>query len=107
MLNSDSPLRQAIEALPIPVLWVKLGLPGTVRDQCCRRSPFRDDDRHASFSIYATGTRWKDHGTGQGGDSFDFYQAFKKMDAKSAWRPFLELAGVPPGSRKFRRETFH
>jgi hypothetical protein len=92
MLNPDSPLQQAIEALPIPTLWQRLGLPGIVRNNCCIRSPLRDDDRSPSFSIYDQGRRWKDHATGQGGDSFDFYQAFKQMDAKRAWRPFVELS---------------
>jgi hypothetical protein len=90
----ESPLQQAIQRLPIPVLWERLGPPGRVRAHCTIRSPLRDDDRTGSFSIFAGRTRWKDHGNGQGGDSFDLFQAVKKMDAKSAWRPFLELAGV-------------
>jgi hypothetical protein len=94
MFMSESPLREAVQRLPIPILWKHLGLPGRVRDHCTIRSPLRDDDRTGSFSIFANGTKWKDHGTGQGGDSFDLFQAIKKMDAKRAWRPFLELAGV-------------
>jgi hypothetical protein len=96
-------LKEAIRRLPIPILWVRLGLPGRVRDHCCVRSPLRDDDRSASFSIYAGGCRWKDHGTGQGGDSFDLYTALKKMDAKQAWRPFTELAGVNHQRRSIAR----
>lgn len=92
MLESDSPLRQAIEALPIPVLWQRLGLPGRVTERCCVRSPLRADDRSPSFSIFAKGTRWKDHGTGAGGDSFDFFKAIRKLDGRSAYRPFLELS---------------
>ena len=88
----DSPLKRAIESLPIPVLWQRLGLPGHVTANCCVRSPLRDD-RSPSFSIYAGGTRWKDHGTGQGGDSFDLYQAVKKLSsAKAAWRSFVDLS---------------
>lgn len=83
----NSPLKEAIRRLPIPVLWQRLGLPGRVTDHCCVRSPLRDDDRSPSFSIYAEGTRWKDHGTGQGGDGFDLYQAIKK------WTPRV------PGAR--------
>jgi hypothetical protein len=93
-------LKQAIARLPIPVLWRRLGLPGTVKDSCCVRSPLRDDDKSPSFSIYAGGTRWKDHGTGEGGDSFDFYQAYKKMGAKESWRPFLKLSGISTNIRK-------
>jgi hypothetical protein len=89
-----TPLKEAIERLPIPVLWERLGLPGHVRDHCCVRSPLRDDDRSPSFSIFAQGRRFKDHATSQGGDSFDFYQAVTQLDAKAAYRPFLELAGL-------------
>jgi hypothetical protein len=89
-----SDLHEAIQHLPIPVLWQRLGLPGNVRNHCTVRSPLRDDDRNGSFSIFANGTRWKDHGTGEKGDSFSLYQAVKKMDGKQAYRPFLELAGV-------------
>ncbi|SRR5260370_22226043 len=96
----DSSLKEAIRRLPIPVLWQRLGLPGQVKNSCCVRSPLRDDDRSPSFSIFAGGTRWRDHGTGEHGDSFDFYQAVKKTDAKQSWRPFLELAGVSRNTRK-------
>ena len=92
MTSIDSPLKDAIRRLPIPVLWQRLGLPGRVTEKCCIRSPLRDDDRSPSFSIFANGSRWHDYGTGQRGDSFDLFQAIKKMDAKTAWRPFLELS---------------
>jgi hypothetical protein len=87
----DSPLKRAIATLTIPVLWHRLGLPGQVTGNCRVRSPLRDD-RSPSFSIYAGGTRWKDHGTGQGGDSFNLYQAVKKLNAKAAWRSFVDLS---------------
>jgi hypothetical protein len=98
-------LHEAIRRLTIPTLWQKLGLPGRVREHCCVRSPLRNDDQTPSFSIYASGSRWKDHGTGQGGDSFELFKAIKKLDGKGAYRPFLELAGLNPSadnhSRKF------
>jgi hypothetical protein len=88
----DSPLKRAIEVLTIPILWERLGLRGHVTENCRVRSPLRDDDRHPSFSIYADGRRWKDHGTGEGGDSFDLYQAVKKLSAKAALRGFIDLS---------------
>ena len=91
---NNSSLHQAIERLPIPVLWERLGLPGRVSSHCVVRSPLRDDDRHPSFSIFADGRRFKDHANGETGDSFDFYQRITKTDAKTAWRPFKSLAGI-------------
>jgi len=92
---SNSSLQEAIRRLPIPVLWERLGLRGHVSGNCVVRSPLRDDDRHPSFSIFADGRRFKDHATGETGDSFDFYQRITKTDAKTAWRPFKVLASNP------------
>jgi hypothetical protein len=88
-------LHQAIAHLPIPVLWQLLGLPGVVRPACCVRSPLRNDDRVPSFSIYAHGQRFKDHGNGVGGDAFDFFELITKLDSKTAYERFLELAAIP------------
>jgi hypothetical protein len=98
------PLKEAIQRLTIPVLWEKLGLPGHVRERCCVRSPLRNDDRTPSFSIYAGGRRFKDHGTGEGGDAFDFYQAITQLDAKAAYGSFIELAGLPLPAKSHPRK---
>jgi hypothetical protein len=87
-------LKEAISRLPIPVLWQKLGLSGRVKNNCVLKSPLRNDDRHPSFSIYANGTRFKDHGTGEGGDSFDFYKAVTGLKGKEAYVQFLRVAGL-------------
>jgi hypothetical protein len=92
MCSHHLSLKEAIARLPIPVLWQRLGLPGRVTNNCVVRSPLRDDDRHPSFSIFADGRRFKDHGTGLTGDSFTLYQAAKGMNAKQAWRPFIDLS---------------
>jgi hypothetical protein len=97
--NHDSALKEAIRRLPIHVLWVRLGLPGTVRPNCCICSPLRDDDRRPSFSIFADGSRFKDHGDGVTGDSFDFYCRITKMNPRTAFRAFCALAGVRPNRR--------
>jgi hypothetical protein len=89
-------LREAIARLPIPVLWRALALPRIVRPKCCVRSPLRDDDRNPSFSIYDNGRHFKDHGTGVAGDSFDFFKLITKLDSKTAFKRFLELAGIAP-----------
>ncbi len=86
-------LKDAIAALTIPELWKRLGIPGNpkIGDN---KSPLRDDDRNASFSIYAGGHRAKDHGTGWDGDSYNFYQDYLKQSSKEAYLPFIHLAGL-------------
>ena len=51
--------------------WEDLGLPGEPSESC--RSPFRDD-LNPSFSVFDAGRKWKDYGTDEGGDVFDFVQ---------------------------------
>lgn len=86
-------LKDAIAALTIPALWKRLGIPREpkIGDN---KSPLRDDDKNASFSIYAGGTRAKDHGTGWEGNSFAFYQSYTKTSSKDAFVPFVEIAGL-------------
>jgi hypothetical protein len=91
---STDALRQALEALPIPVLWHRLGLPGSVRANCTVRSPLRPDDRTPSFSIYSNGRRYVDHSTKEGGDAFDFFCAVCKLSKRAAYPRFLAMAGL-------------
>jgi hypothetical protein len=81
MLSADpnSPLKLALERLTIPELWHCLKLAGTPKRSC--RSPFRDDDRSPSFSIYDSGRRWKGHGTGETGNAADFAAKACKLSA--------------------------
>ena len=51
--------------------WEDLGLPGEPSESC--RSPFRDD-LNPSFSVFDAGRKWKDYGTDESGDVFDFVQ---------------------------------
>ena len=57
------------DRLLIPEVWQRLRLEGQPAAKC--RSPFRED-KNPSFSITKDGRRWKDYGTGQGGDVIDF-----------------------------------
>ena len=86
----DSPLQAAKDRLTIPELWAMLGLPGKPGRSC--RSPFRED-RNPSFSIYDGGHRWKDHGTGLGGDA-DFRAAACNLSKAEGARKLIELAGT-------------
>ncbi|HAL71677.1 MAG TPA: hypothetical protein DCP71_07890 [Verrucomicrobiales bacterium] len=62
--------------------WRLLNLPGEPR-KCCK-SPFRPDERHASFSVYAEGTRAKDHATGETFDVIDFIKHALDCDTAGA-----------------------
>ena len=61
--------------------WEDLGLPGEPSESC--RSPFRDD-LNPSFSVFDAGRKWKDYGTDEHGDVFDFVQKAKGFDTFSA-----------------------
>lgn len=90
-MNGD--LQDAIRDLSVPALLHKLGINDPkITNRCVICSPLRDNDRNPSFSIYGDGTRWRDHATGQGGDSFDLYCAYMGVDKKEGWRAFIYLA---------------
>ncbi|MGC6459423.1 MAG: CHC2 zinc finger domain-containing protein [Akkermansiaceae bacterium] len=61
--------------------WEDLGLPGEPSESC--RSPFRDD-LNPSFSVFDAGRKWKDYGTDEHGDVFDFVQKATGFDTFSA-----------------------
>ncbi len=79
------------ERLLIPEVWLKLNLEGEPAAAC--RSPFRED-KNPSFSISKDGRKWKDFGTGQGGDVIDFIAMARQISTAQALKVFLELAGV-------------
>ena len=87
----DSPLASALERFTIPELWQLLGLSGTPQASCC--SPFRED-KNPSFTIYADGQRWCDHGTGEGGDAVDFVAQACDLSKSNAARKLIDLAGT-------------
>jgi len=91
--SSPDLLKRAIERVSIPRLWLHFNLPGRIADLCNVRCPWRED-RHASFSVYARGTRWRDHATGEGGDSYAFYCRITGLSRRDAFRSFVTLAGL-------------
>jgi hypothetical protein len=107
--------------LPIAKAWRALNLTGEPARSGA--SPFRPD-KNPSFSVYheATGDRWKDHATGDGGDVLDLIekargcttaealtwarsilgidqQADRRPDGKRRWSPDLRL-GTPEQLQK-------
>jgi hypothetical protein len=99
----DNLLKRAIEVVTVEWLWAHFNYPERPRNPVC--SPFRDDDHEASFSIYDEGRRWKDHGTGDGGDSYNFYQRATGLDKRQAFVPFVELAGLGHELRKNQKKS--
>jgi hypothetical protein len=99
--DDDSLLQRAIAKFSIDELWNHFGYPPRHGNPVC--SPFRED-RSPSFSVYDEGRRFKDHGNGDRGDSFDFFCRAKGQDAKTAFVGFVELAGLG-GELKEKRQT--
>lgn len=78
--------------LRIDEAWRLLHLPGEPA-KCCK-SPFRPDERHASFSVYAESTRAKDHATGETFDVVDFIAKALDTDTAGAVRWMREHLGA-------------
>jgi len=100
---SDDLLARAIAAVSIDNLWTHFDYPERGGRNPVR-SPFRDD-KTPSFSIYNQGRRFRDHGNGSHGDSFDFYQLARGQTAKEAFPGFVELAGL--GAERAKDKSKH
>ncbi len=68
--------------------------PGWRAGKSCR-SPFREE-KNNSFSVYANGQKWRDFGTGDGGDPIDFLAKARGLSNADAIREFKLLAGLAP-----------
>lgn len=69
------------QQLDIRDLWRALGCAGEPGKSC--RAPHRPDS-NPSFSVHSEGTRWKDFGSGEGGDALDFIALIRGTDTKGA-----------------------
>jgi len=84
-------ITEAKARLTIPILWT-LTFPGDApAKDGVYRSPFREE-RNPSFSIFANGTRFKDHATGESGDAITFYAMARGIGNREAVKEFLTLA---------------
>lgn len=79
------------EIYRIPDAWRDLGLEGEPLASC--KSPFRDDST-PSFSIYDDGRKFKDHGTGESGDVFEFVKLALDAGFKDAAQWIEARAGT-------------
>jgi hypothetical protein len=70
-------------------LWEYFEFDGEAKANCC--SPLREDIK-PSFSVNPEGTLWFDFGTGEGGDTVDFFQRATGLSKKDACRKFIQLA---------------
>ena len=94
-MNLKEKLQLAELRLPLPALAQSLGLVICERPGACR-SPFREE-RRPSFSwrvAQDSRARWKDFGTGEGGDCPGFLARASGLPNREAVRRYLELAGV-------------
>jgi hypothetical protein len=87
--NGKLTLVEAKEQLTIGQLWVLLNVPGLCKSSC--RCPWRDD-RKPSFSVFSSGRKWHDFGTGESGDAIDFLARITNLPQAAACQKFLELA---------------
>jgi hypothetical protein len=87
-------IEEARRRLPLPDLMVKLGLGDHAKSKA--KSPFRPE-KTASFGIYNSDGRWrwKDHGTGEGGDEIDFLAKLENKSNQDAMLDYAQLAGIP------------
>jgi hypothetical protein len=101
-MNAQPTIAELKARLRIDEAWRLLHLPGEPA-KCCK-SPFRPDERHASFSVYGDGTRAKDHATGETFDVVDFIARALDADTAGAVRWMREHLGegreLPPSPPK-------
>jgi hypothetical protein len=104
-MSAQPTIAELKAGLRIDEAWRLLHLPGEPA-KCCK-SPFRPDERHASFSVYAESTRAKDHATGETFDVVDIIKKALDCDTAGAVRWMREQMGegreLPP--RPPQRET--
>jgi len=96
-------IAQIKDRLTINDWWRIEGLPGEPSRSC--KSPWRDD-KHASFSVYADGQKFKDHGDGSQGDVIDFIgrvRGCSSTDALSIAREHLGGSAIGNGPASGRR----
>ena len=93
----NEPLSDLKARFSIAQAWRELGLAGAPGKIC--RSPFPSDhkngDAHPSFSVFADGTRWKNHANGdEGGDVFDLVMKARGCDMAAAAAWVRERVGI-------------
>ena len=96
IMTTAPTIEEVKAALDVPGVWRWLNLPGVPGKQC--PSPFRPD-KNPSFSVFAGGSKWRDHATGEGGDVLDFLKIALgcPLPAALAWAG-ERMGHFPPAS---------
>lgn len=105
-MSAELSIQELKSRMRIDQAWRLLSLPGDPV-KCCK-SPFRPEERHASFSVYAESTRAKDHATGETFDVVDFIKKALDCDTAGAVRWIRERLGESretPKAQLRREET--
>jgi hypothetical protein len=92
MTNLPDIFAEAKDRYDVLSMWVALGIPGEpkIGDNF---SPFREEKR-PSFSIYEGGQKWKDHGTGQGGDCIELAKVYRGFNGPDLREFLMERLGI-------------
>ena len=106
---SHSPdIAAAKQRLPLPDLLARFGH-ATPAHGGSMKSPFRPDEKNASFSIFQKpdGWGWKDHGAGDDlkGDEITFIERYENLSNAEAVKRYLELSGHVVLSAPEKRPT--
>lgn len=93
------------DRITVITLWNHFKFPGEPLTGRKLLSPFRSE-KTPSLMISLQGRRWKDFGSGAGGDVIDFYMAATGVDKKNAIRELREMCGgnMPIVSVRPRRD---
>lgn len=89
--NRNCEIVEIKSRLTIPQVWTALNLSGQPSKSCC--SPFRQE-KNPSFSVYDNGRKWKDFGSGDGGDVIAFVQHARNCSFKEALSYCAQLIGM-------------
>jgi hypothetical protein len=101
---SSTPIQQAKERLPLPLLMEQLGLGEHAKKNA--RCPFHDD-RNPSFSVFQIDGSWfyKCHAGCGEGDEINFLEKHKGISRANATKLYLEIAGCAPLAPIFWRKS--
>lgn len=91
MAGQPSPVVQAKARITITDAWDRLALPGHYDDG---RSPWREDKKAGSFTVFADGKRFRDYSTGERGDVVEFIEKAAGVSKSEAAKMLIAWANT-------------